>query len=313
MRLHKYDQEFKDLTAITAKHIGIPEKAVKRDYYIVMILENLANSAYADKCVFKGGTSLSKCFPGSIDRFSEDIDLTYIPNDMLTDNGYNRELKKMENILATGFDLIKIPNERYHRSKSSFLTLPDWEEDEKIKLEIGSSVMPNPFEQKCMHTYVQDYLLFKGMNEAIIEYDLHDIRISALCISRTFIDKIMSVKRHAICGTLQKKVRHIYDVVKLYERDDIKKFLEDKKRLKDIIHMTKMSDNYYIKKRIVSEKYNPCGSYDFSSWKQHFTKPIKDRYETLHIDLLYTDEKQDFNKAITTFTEISNLLKEINE
>ena len=38
-------------------------------------------SEYADKCVFKGGTSLSKCYPGSIQRFSEDIDLTYIPDD----------------------------------------------------------------------------------------------------------------------------------------------------------------------------------------------------------------------------------------
>ena len=55
----------------------IPESAVKRDYYIVLLLEKLGNSTYAEKCVFKGGTSLSKCYPGSIERFSEDIDLTF--------------------------------------------------------------------------------------------------------------------------------------------------------------------------------------------------------------------------------------------
>ena len=41
-----------------------------------LLLKNLADSEYAEKCVFKGGTSLSKCYPGSIERFSEDIDLT---------------------------------------------------------------------------------------------------------------------------------------------------------------------------------------------------------------------------------------------
>lgn len=43
-----------------------------------MKLQKLEQSEYADQCVFKGGTSLSKCCPGSIERFSEDIDLTFL-------------------------------------------------------------------------------------------------------------------------------------------------------------------------------------------------------------------------------------------
>lgn len=45
----------------------------KKDYYVVSILKEIS-----DKCpniIFKGGTSLSKCYK-IIDRFSEDIDLT---------------------------------------------------------------------------------------------------------------------------------------------------------------------------------------------------------------------------------------------
>ena len=71
MRLHEQKDDFADVIEITAHWIGIPAAAVKRDYFIVMMLQKLEQSEYADKCVFKGGTSLSKCYPGSIARFSE--------------------------------------------------------------------------------------------------------------------------------------------------------------------------------------------------------------------------------------------------
>ena len=43
-------------------------------YYVTMILKLLAQ--VEPGCVFKGGTSLSKCHH-VIDRFSEDIDITF--------------------------------------------------------------------------------------------------------------------------------------------------------------------------------------------------------------------------------------------
>lgn len=94
MNLHEDKQSFEDLAILTAQYIHIPIAAVKRDYYIVMMLQLLENSEYADQCVFKGGTSLSKCYPDSIKRFSEDIDLTFISNDNLGNKQYNKALKK---------------------------------------------------------------------------------------------------------------------------------------------------------------------------------------------------------------------------
>jgi hypothetical protein len=41
MRLHHNRESFLDLIAVTAPFIGIPETAVKRDYYIVLMLKNL--------------------------------------------------------------------------------------------------------------------------------------------------------------------------------------------------------------------------------------------------------------------------------
>jgi hypothetical protein len=123
----------------------------------------------------------------------------------------------------------------------------------------------------------------------------------------------MSVKRHAICGTLNEKVRHIYDVVKLSEMKEIQYFVNDTNNLKNILQITKKTDSMYLEKRDIPKEYNPIGSYDFETWKNKFTNDIKANYENLHNTLLYTNEKQDWSKAKLVFTQIDQILKQINE
>ena len=41
MKLHKYKDEFKSLISIVANKLHIPESAVERDYYIVLLLKKL--------------------------------------------------------------------------------------------------------------------------------------------------------------------------------------------------------------------------------------------------------------------------------
>lgn len=65
----------------------------------------------------------------------------------------------------------------------------------------------------------------------------------------------MSVKRHAICGTIEKKVRHIYDVARLFSLPEIQAFLNDKDELKRLIDITKQTDSYYLEKRNISQEY----------------------------------------------------------
>lgn len=258
MNLHKHREEFEELIAISADYIGVPADAVRRDYYIVQMMQNLQNSEYAEACVFKGGTSLSKCYPGSINRFSEDIDLTFIPVEDMNNKKYSRALKRIENTISAGFLMEKIEAERNDRNKSAYV----WPENEsretcRIKLEIGSSVRPDPFSKRSMKTYIQEYLDAKGMHNVVEEFDLQEVNVNTLDITRTFLDKVMSVKRHAICGTLPRKVRHIYDVTVLLDRSDIQKFLKDTEHLKQLLSLTKETDSLYLQKRNISEEYDP--------------------------------------------------------
>ena len=310
MKLHEFPSEFRDLISLVASRKHLPESAVERDYYIVLLLKNLADSEYADKCVFKGGTSLSKCYPGSIERFSEDIDLTYLGMDE-SDKACDKAIKRIEDIMTVGADTEKIGAERSNRSKSMYVWFGNREN--QVKLEIGSSVRPDPYSKKCLKTYIQEFLEDNVGEDDVLKYELEAITLNVLNIERTFVDKLMSVKRHAICGTIDKKVRHIYDVARLYNLPEIKAFLESKSELKRIIGLTKQTDSYYLQKRNISKEYIPTGAYDFESWKHYLDDKVRSEYENLHKDLLYTDEKQSFANAIKAFSEINAVLIGIGE
>jgi len=58
------------------EQIGRPAHLLEKDVWVVWVLQALFSSPLADDVTFKGGTSLSKAYR-IIDRFSEDIDLTY--------------------------------------------------------------------------------------------------------------------------------------------------------------------------------------------------------------------------------------------
>ena len=69
---------------------GRPPHLLEKDVWVVWSLRHLFAAPYAPHLVFKGGTSLSKAY-GVIQRFSEDVDLTYdiraIARDLIGDAG----------------------------------------------------------------------------------------------------------------------------------------------------------------------------------------------------------------------------------
>lgn len=310
MNLHKHTDDFSDLVSITAAYKHIPESAVERDYYIVLLLQNLENSEFAAQCVFKGGTSLSKCYPDSIERFSEDIDLTFLGMN-LNDKTCGKTIKRIEKAMTEGFNTEKIVSERSDRSKSMMVWYNS--KENRIKLEIGSSVRPDPYSKKEIKTYIQEFLEEKNYKEAIEYYELHKVTLNVLNIERTFVDKLMAVKRHAICGRLEEKVRHIYDVKRLYSLPEIQRFLDNREELKHLIQMTKDTDSFYLGKRNISKEYNPAETYSFENWNHYFNQQTRYNYEHLHKELLYTDEPQNFGEALEVFSNISEILRQIGE
>lgn len=74
MYLHEDKELFRQVLEKIYQSTGRRIAIIEKDYYVTMILRLL--SGKSANCVFKGGTSLAKCFH-VIDRFSEDIDITF--------------------------------------------------------------------------------------------------------------------------------------------------------------------------------------------------------------------------------------------
>ena len=69
-------QDRADALEVAAGQAGRPAELLEKDIWVVWTLDVLFRTPFANALTFKGGTSLSKVY-GVIDRFSEDVDLTY--------------------------------------------------------------------------------------------------------------------------------------------------------------------------------------------------------------------------------------------
>lgn len=74
MNLHLDREAFAELVTAAANELHIPPGIIEKDYYVTLALRELASRIPG--MVFKGGTSLTKCYQ-ILERFSEDIDISY--------------------------------------------------------------------------------------------------------------------------------------------------------------------------------------------------------------------------------------------
>lgn len=70
------DQDKIDALETAASKLGRPTHLLEKDIWVVWSLNALIDSALGKSLVFKGGTWPLKVYR-AIDRFSEDVDVTY--------------------------------------------------------------------------------------------------------------------------------------------------------------------------------------------------------------------------------------------
>lgn len=220
MYLHKENKElFRDIISIVSERKNVTTDIVEKDYYVTMILYLLSQKEI--EVIFKGGTSLSKAY-GVIDRFSEDIDITFKEH-----LGESRRKKLKYNILKPiAEDLeIEIKNWKdiesdknynhydfYYNSvsdNSNFSGLSPF-----VKLETALMSYSFPTERRQISNYIYDTLKNEEP-ELIKKYNLIPFEMSVQCINRTLADKIFAVCDYYLQGKAQRNSRHLYDIFKL--------------------------------------------------------------------------------------------------
>lgn len=216
--LHGDREAFNDIIAAASNALGIETAIIEKDYYVSLLLKEI-NKNYPD-IIFKGGTSLSKCYK-AINRFSEDIDIG-INADKATE-GMRKRLK-IAIKKSIGDSGLQLDNEEEIMTRTYFnkyqVTYPIIDETfmsikPYLYVETAVFMKPFPYEIREADTYIYRFLKRQKLDNIIAEYGLEPFDIKVQTLTRTFIDKIFAIGDYYLSGDRERTSRHIYDLYKL--------------------------------------------------------------------------------------------------
>lgn len=235
MNLHEQSEIFRDAINYTAEKLNIVPAYIEKDYWVTFALYTLYQNQIREDVIFKGGTALAKCYKW-IERFSEDIDLVIIRREGESDNKLKAKLKDISNLVEK--TLPEIEQEGLTRKRGMIRkTAHSFEKHFGISygqirdtIVIESTWLGNsdPYTRGKVSSLIAETLLTNHQENLVKEFGLESFELQVLEPSRTFCEKIMSLVRFSYderpIEALKNKIRHIYDLYCLLQRQEIQSF-----------------------------------------------------------------------------------------
>lgn len=224
----------------------LPPQAIEKDFWVTETLRLLFSLPYADKMVFKGGTSLSKAW-GVIHRFSEDIDIAIdrhifgfegdvtkkqlsklrkassvfvrdtLASDLTTaanQDGLHLFLSVRPAPNGTGDATYPEPRQIYVTYKSVLPKPTQAYLRSEILLEVGARSLFDPIVMAKVNSMVDESFPHLTSGEGI--------EIIVAAAEKTFLEKVFLL--HELfstdgCQDANRKSRHLYDLYKMMEHN----------------------------------------------------------------------------------------------
>lgn len=226
MRLHLEPDRFQQFVEATAQWFGLVADQVEKDYHVSRLLKKIALHEGNFTIVFKGGTSLSKCYQ-LIDRFSEDVDLAVLSATGQVSQSQRRRLKTYltTTIDTLDYDLLNRASIRsravhnqyeiayFKHSEADFGLRPH------ILIETIVAYQPFPLKQLQVDNFITTFLRAQNRDDLIMQYGLEPFQMTVQTVERTFVDKLFAICDYHLAGTYNRYSRHLYDVHKIWTSD----------------------------------------------------------------------------------------------
>ena len=218
--LHNKKDTFEQLVLRTSEYLGVKAEIVEKDYFVTLFLKRIA--AVMPDIVFKGGTSLSKCYH-IIKRFSEDIDLN-LQSEIKPPERKRKQLKA--NIIQIINDLeFELTNPDAVKSRRDYnryiIDYPSSLSAAYLKeqLIVETAIYQRAYPTKVMSadSLIYQYLHENGYGDFIKQYDLEPFTLNVQTAERTMIDIMYALADYYLLNTTTEHSRHIYDIYKLSE------------------------------------------------------------------------------------------------
>lgn len=302
MLLHKTPAIFSDIVTATANDLGLQDFQIEKDYYVSLYLKTLSELD-KDGLVFKGGTSLSKCYD-IIHRFSEDIDLAMHFKNGFVDTKVRKRLKK--NIVKTTqilsghiLNLEKTESDRdYNFYEIDYESYFEADPTLRPHILIETIVVYEPYPTKSLNVsnYITKYLEKTNRQELITKYQLEPFRMNVQTIERTLIDKLYALCDYHIQGKYERNSRHLYDIHMIWNSNE----LDTDLMKKIVLNVTKDRQLYGKNNSSCAPFQNPN-----SILKELINKGVyKDDFENITTEFIYDDVT--YEQTIDTLKVIVN-------
>jgi len=311
--------------------MGLPAQAIEKDLWVTTFLQLIFSLPFADKLVFKGGTSLSKVW-NVTERFSEDIDLA-VDRELFDLNGdltvrQIKKLRKQSSLFVKETICSELQNtlEKYGlQNLCSIEAQPDGEGDKtypeprkifiryqslfspipyvktEIVLEIGARSLIEPKEKSEVKSLISDNLPF--------ETSLINSQIITAVPEKTFIEKSFLLHEIFTCGGrmfANRKSRHLYDLEKMMDKDFAIKAISNNELWNTIRHhrekFTHINGVEYSQD--IRSKISLIPPTEvFDNWQQD--------YEAMQNTMIYGNSLT-FNKLIDRIKQLEERIRQTN-
>lgn len=323
------DEQRRTVFEQTAARVHLPVNAIEKDFWVTEMLQHLFTLPYADKMVFKGGTSLSKVW-GLIRRFSEDMDIA-IDRSMFGIEGdvtkkQLKKLRKESSVFVRDILAKDLANALECAGMNSFIAIeaaPDGQGDatypeprqihifyksvlpdrhnsylrDEVLIEIGARSLLEPASKAKIESFVSKEFPHLTSQDS-------DIHVTAAVAEKTFLEKAFLL--HELfstdgCLNASRKSRHMYDLCKLSEAGLSDQAIANKVLWNAICHHR--------------EIFTPIKGVDYTSdIRKNIcltppTKAIKaweKDYDTMVTNMIYEDNVPDFAHILSSMSEIES-------
>lgn len=288
MNLHHDKEAFEELLIGAANELAIPTNIIEKDYYVTIVLKSLSEKL--GDMVFKGGTSLTKCYQ-LLDRFSEDIDISYTAESGIPGEARKRQLKKA--VVAT-MEELKFPianlddtrsRRHYNCYRAAYSSIYDQSGILKPELVVETYValLPFPTTKRLVDNYIYRFLKKINRLDLAKRYELMPFEITTQTVERTLVDKVFALCDYYMQGAIAHHSRHLYDIYKIVDSigitDELVKLISEVRKVRSELSVCPSAKEDICVTGILNEIIKE--------------QAYKSDYEDITVGLLFVPEKYD--------------------
>lgn len=248
MNIHKKIDDFQVFLSDIHKKTGYRLDVLEKDYYVVLILEELSKMQERGlPAYFKGGTALYKALH-TTNRFSEDIDLSVDTRGLSRSQNDKILEKATKKYISLKRDpSLGITNRSEIIQVYTYEPLVKFDKDDmlqrfgKVKIEATSFTISEPIMSLEVAPII--YELATKEQKQILEnvFDVKPFNVLTITLERIFVDKLFAAESYVRKAEEKERAleaaKHLYDLTIMFRMPQIFNLMNNEKLLRTLLNI----------------------------------------------------------------------------